>query len=193
MPTGALPCYLRPVSTGETTATSDEGNARRVIAVLTVVVIAAVSVVLSVVPRHTLAAGRGPDGLATVNAVLNGTAALGLICGYVAIRRKRVALHRACMLTSFVVSSVFLVTYLVHHARVGSVRYGGHGVLRAAYLSLLVPHVVLAAAVVPLALVTLRRGWIRDIVRHRRIARWALPLWLYVSVSGVLLYFMLYY
>jgi uncharacterized membrane protein YozB (DUF420 family) len=175
------------------TSTSDEATAHRVIAALSVFVVVAVAVVLSVVPRRALPAGSGPDPLATLNATLNGGSALGLSLGFFAIKRRRIALHRACMLTSFALSSVFLVTYLIHHARVGSVPYGGHGVLRAVYFALLVPHVLLAAAVVPLALVTLRRGWIRDVARHRYIARRTLPIWLYVSVSGVLLYLMLYY
>jgi uncharacterized membrane protein YozB (DUF420 family) len=172
--------------------TNDETTARRVIAALSAFVVLAVAVVLSIVPRRVAPTG-GPDPLATVNAVLNGGSALFLVTGYAAVRSRRIALHRACMLTSFVLSSVFLVTYLVHHARVGSVPYGGHGVLRAAYFALLVPHVILAAVVVPLALITLRRGWIRDVARHRYIARRTLPIWLYVSVSGVLLYLMLYY
>ena|SRR5260221_7774571 len=173
--------------------------ARRVIAALSAVVVVAVAAVLYVVPHRmagaalTARGGEGPDPLATVNAALNGGAALGLLCGYAAIKRKRIELHRLCMLTSFALSSVFLVTYLVHHARVGSVPFRGHGWLRSAYFAVLVPHVVLAAAIVPLALTTIRRGWVRDLPRHRSIARRTLPLWLYVSLSGVLLYFMLYH
>lgn len=172
---------------------NDEATARRVIAALSAFVIVAVGVVLALVPRHAVSVGEGPDALATVNAALNGGSAVGLILGFIAIKQKRISVHRACMSTSFVLSSVFLITYLVHHARVGSVPYRGQGLLRAAYFGVLVPHVILAAVIVPLALTTLRRGWIRDIVRHRKIARVTLPLWLYVSLSGVLLYFMLYY
>jgi putative membrane protein len=118
---------------------------------------------------------------------------MGLLLGFLAIKKKRVSLHRALMSTSFVLSSMFLVTYLVHHARVGSVKFEGPGLVRALYLAILLPHVLLAAAIVPLALTTLYRGLIRDVPRHRAIARKTLPLWLYVSVSGVLLYFMLYH
>jgi len=96
------------------------------------------------------------------------------------------------MLSAFALSSVFLVTYLVHHAQVGSVKYQGEGVLRALYFALLVPHILLAAVVVPLALLTIYRGWTNRITLHRRIARVTLPVWLFVSVSGVIVYFMLY-
>ncbi|HEY1584590.1 MAG TPA: DUF420 domain-containing protein [Polyangia bacterium] len=165
------------------------------IAGLSVFVVVAVAVVLYVVPHPTRVAtsGAGPDTLATLNAVLNAGSALGLTLGFFAIKRRRVDLHRVCMSTSFVLSAIFLVTYLAHHARVGSVKFQGTGWLRTAYFALLLPHVVLAAAIVPLALTTLYRGLTRDVVRHRVIARRTLPLWLFVSVSGVLLYFMLYH
>ncbi len=173
----------------------DAATARKVIAGLSVFVIVAVAVVLYVVPHptHSASASAGPDTLATVNAALNGASAIGLLLGFAAIKQRRVDLHRLCMLGSFVLSSIFLVTYLVHHARVGSVRFQGTGAAKAVYFALLVPHVVLAAAIVPLALTTLYRGLTRDIARHRAIARRTLPLWLYVSMSGVLLYFMLYH
>ena len=175
--------------------TLDPGTARKVIAGLSVFVVLAVAVVLYVVPHPTraVAASDGPDALATVNATLNGASAVFLLLGFSAIKRRRVDLHRLCMSTSFVLSSIFLVTYLVHHARVGSVKFQGTGVARAAYLALLVPHIVLAAVIVPLALTTLYRGLTSDVARHRAIARRTLPLWLYVSLSGVLLYFMLYH
>jgi uncharacterized membrane protein YozB (DUF420 family) len=176
-----------------TTESSSDVTARRVIAALTAFVIAAVGVVLYAIPRRVAPSADGPDTLATVNAALNAGSALGLICGFVAIKLKRVDLHRLCMSTSFVLSSVFLVTYLLHHARVGSVPFRGTGWMRTAYFGVLLPHVVLAALIVPLALVTLRRGVLRDVVRHRYIARRTLPLWLYVSVSGVVLYLMLYH
>ena len=173
----------------------DPSTARKTVAGLSIFVVAAVGVVLYVLPHPKTAAavGAGPDALATVNAVLNAGSAMGLLLGFLAIKTKRVSLHRALMSTSFVLSSMFLVTYLVHHARVGSVKFEGPGAVRALYLAILLPHVLLAAAIVPLALTTLYRGLIRDVPRHRSIARRTLPLWLYVSVSGVLLYFMLYH
>lgn len=168
-------------------------TARRVIAALSATVVVAVGVVLYLFPHEPHSSGDGPDALATVNAALNAGSAVCLALGFAAIKAKRVMVHRALMLTSFVLSSVFLVTYLVHHARVGSVKFDGEGWVRTVYFAVLVPHVLLAAAIVPLALVTLRRAWIGDVARHRAIARRTLPLWLYVSASGVLLYFMLYH
>jgi uncharacterized membrane protein YozB (DUF420 family) len=130
--------------------------------------------------------------LPAVNAVLNGAAALLLLLGFVFIKQKKIAQHRACMLSAFAVSTVFLVCYLVHHARVGSVPFRGTGVLRALYFAILVPHVLLAAAVVPMALVTIYRGLKGNVVKHRPLARVTLPVWLFVSVSGVAVYLMLY-
>lgn len=172
---------------------ADSRAAQRVIAGLSVTVVVAVAAVLYLLPATSAPRGGGPDSLATLNAALNASAAVLLVTGFVFIRLRKVTAHRACMLSAFALSSVFLVTYLLHHARVGSVHYQGQGILRTVYLAVLVPHVVLAAAIVPLALVTLRRGFIRDVARHRAIARITLPLWLYVSTSGVLLYWMLYF
>jgi putative membrane protein len=173
----------------------DPTTARKTVAGLSVFVVAAVGVVLYVLPHPAgpVTAAAGPDALATVNAVLNAASTFALVLGFLAIKKKRVALHRACMSTSFVLSSMFLVTYLVHHGLVGPVHFEGSGWIRAVYLVVLVPHVVLAIGIVPLALTTLYRGLIRDVPRHRAIARWTLPLWLYVSVSGVLVYFVLYH
>ncbi|HEX7671608.1 MAG TPA: DUF420 domain-containing protein [Polyangiaceae bacterium] len=174
-------------------AASDSKAPQRVIAGLSAFVFAAVFVVLYAFPRRAAPAFGAPDVLATVNASLNAGSAVCLLLGFAFIRQKRVLLHRAAMSTAFVLSSVFLVTYLLHHARVGSVPFEGHGWVRSLYFGVLIPHVLLAAVIVPLALVTLRRGLVRDVARHRAIARVTLPLWLYVSVSGVVLYFMLYH
>ncbi|MFN8543948.1 MAG: DUF420 domain-containing protein [Candidatus Binatia bacterium] len=168
---------------------ADERRSALAIGVLSAVVIMAVAVVMYV-PRAVHDPGR--SWLPEVNAALNGTAALLLAAGYANIRRGKVAAHRACMSGAFVTSSVFLITYLVHHARVGSVRFQGTGVVRTVYVALLLPHVVLAAAVVPLALTTLRFAWRGRFDRHRRVARVTLPVWLFVSVSGVLVYVLLY-
>ena len=127
-----------------------------------------------------------------LNATLNAVAALLLTRGWFLIRRRRIDDHRRTMLAACVVSALFLTSYVVYHAQVGSRPYHGVGVMRTVYFAILIPHVLLAAAVLPLALVTLRRGWIRDDARHRRIARWTLPIWLFVSVSGVAVYLMLY-
>jgi len=131
--------------------------------------------------------------LPTINALLNSVAAVLLTLGFVFIRQKKVAQHRACMLSAFAVSALFLVCYLIHHWRVGSVPFRGPAVLRPVYFAVLVPHVLLAAAVVPMALVTIRRGLKNEVVKHRPLARLTLPVWLFVSVSGVVVYVMLYW
>lgn len=133
-----------------------------------------------------------PTFFATLNASLNAAATLFLAAGYVFIRRKDVLRHRFCMLAAFGISCLFLVSYLIHHARVGSVPFRGPDSLRPLYLAVLVPHVILAAAVPVLAIVTIRRALKADFERHRRIARITWPIWIYVSLSGVVVYWMLY-
>jgi uncharacterized membrane protein YozB (DUF420 family) len=131
--------------------------------------------------------------LPSVNAVLNATAAVLLVWGYTLIRRKRIAQHRKVMQSAFVVSCLFLVCYLVYHYQVGSVRFPKTGAIKMLYLSILGTHTLLAAAVPVLAIITLRRGLSARYDKHRRIARWTLPIWLYVSVTGVVVYLMLYH
>ena len=131
--------------------------------------------------------------LPTINAILNATAAVLLVWAYVLIRRKRVQQHRRVMITAFFVSCVFLVCYLVYHVQVGSVRFPKQGAIRTVYLSILTTHTTLAAAVPVLAILTLRRGLTGRLNTHRRLARWTLPIWLYVSVTGVVVYLMLYH
>jgi putative membrane protein len=130
--------------------------------------------------------------LPTLNAVLNGISACLLFTGWLFIRRRKIARHRACMLAAFVSSAAFLTSYLIYHATVGSVPFQGQGVVRWLYFAILITHVTLAAAILPLALVTLSRALSAQFDRHRAIARWTLPLWLYVSVTGVVIYVMLY-
>jgi uncharacterized membrane protein YozB (DUF420 family) len=130
--------------------------------------------------------------LPAVNATLNGTAAVLLTTGYVLIRRRAIEAHRRVMIAAFCVSSVFLVCYLVYHVQVGSVHYPRTGAIRVVYFTILITHTLLAATVPVLAIVTLRRGLAGKYQRHRQIARWTLPIWLYVSVTGVVVYFMLY-
>ena len=130
--------------------------------------------------------------LPTLNAVLNATSAVLLSAGFVFIRGRRVRAHLTCMVSAFVVSTLFLVSYVTYHYHAGSRPFTGRGWLRGVYFVLLVSHVVLAAAIVPLALTTLYRAWRGEFGRHVRIARWTLPIWLYVSVTGVVVYWMLY-
>ena len=131
--------------------------------------------------------------LPSINAALNATAAVLLVWGYRLIRRKRIQTHRKVMIAAFITSCLFLVCYLVYHAQVGTVRFPHTGAIRTVYLSILGTHTVLAALVPILAIITLRRGLAGRYDRHRRIARWTLPIWLYVSVTGVVVYWMLYH
>jgi len=130
--------------------------------------------------------------LPTLNAVLNGTSAVLLAFGYLFIRRKKVNLHKACMVSAFVISTLFLVSYLIYHYHAGSKPFPGEGWTRPLYFAILISHVILATVTLPLSIVTLARGLRGRFEKHRSIARWALPIWLYVSVTGVVVYLMLY-
>ncbi len=132
--------------------------------------------------------------LPIVNATLNGTGALLLIVGFVFIRQKKVNAHKICMLSALTVSALFLVSYVIYHNQVGYTRFPGQGWIRGVYFSILIPHTILAVvAVLPLSLITLYQALRGNFERHRRVARWALPIWLFVSVSGVVIYWMLYH
>jgi putative membrane protein len=170
---------------------SDSRTAKQVIYGLSGFVSLAVAAVIYLVPPS--AAERAPSALASVNAALNGAAGCFLVAGFVFIRRRQLDAHKRCMLTAFGLSSLFLITYLLHHIQVGSVKFQGTGLIRTVYLALLVPHIVLAAVIVPMALFTIYRGWTGRIELHRKVARITLPLWLYVSASGVAIYWMLYH
>jgi putative membrane protein len=130
--------------------------------------------------------------LPAVNASLNATSGVLLLCGYTLMRLRKIDLHRRFMIAAFATSSVFLVCYVIYHAQVGSVRFTREGFVRPLYYTILLTHVTLAIAVVPLALITLSRGLKGRYPQHRRIARWTFPIWLYVSVTGVLVYVLLY-
>lgn len=132
------------------------------------------------------------SALPALNACLNAGSAAFLVAGFLSIRRGSVNAHRACMLAAFSLSVLFLVSYLTYHYHVGSVRFTGQGWIRPVYFTILISHTTLAAAVLPLALVSLWRALRGRFEAHRRIARWALPVWLYVSVTGVVVYLMLY-
>src|SRR4051794_872536 len=130
--------------------------------------------------------------LPAVNATLNGLSGVLLLIGYALIRSRKVELHRKVMLAAFTTSSLFLVCYIVYHAQVGSVRFVRQGFVRPLYFTILITHVTLAALVLPMAIVTLSRGLKARYPQHRKIARWTFPIWLYVSVTGVLVYVLLY-
>jgi len=128
-----------------------------------------------------------------INATLNGASAVLLLVGRTLIKRKQIAAHKKVMITTVVTSSLFLISYLYYHAHVGSVHFQGQGWSRPVYFTILVSHTILAATIVPLVIITLSRGLSSKFDKHRAIARWTYPLWLYVSVTGVVIYFMLYH
>src|SRR5713101_3803381 len=138
----------------------------------------------------------GPEDLPTVNATLNGASAVLLMTGYAAIRQRKIGIHKTCMLTALAVSTVFLASYLYYHFVVRGGRptpFTGEGVARVVYFAVLGSHTLLAVVTAPLAIITAYLG-IRDrLEKHRRIARWTLPIWLYVSITGVVVYWMLYH
>jgi putative membrane protein len=130
--------------------------------------------------------------LPLVNASLNAIATVLLIFGYVCIRQRRIAAHRAAMVAAFATSVLFLISYLTYHAHAGSRPFPGQGNIRVIYFVILITHIVLAATIPPLAGITLWRAYRRRFDRHMKIARWTLPLWLYVSITGIVVYWMLY-
>lgn len=130
--------------------------------------------------------------LPTVNATLNALSGAFLLIGYVFIRRRQITAHRNAMLGAFASSTLFLISYLVYHAEVGSRPFGGQGAIRLVYFAILITHVILAAVILPMAIVTLSRGLRGRYDAHKRIAKWTFPTWMYVSVTGVIVYVMLY-
>ena len=130
--------------------------------------------------------------LPAVNASLNALATVLLATGWVLISQGKVEQHRRCMLAAFATSSLFLASYLVYHFNVGSIAFTGQGPMRILYFTILISHIVLAIVILPMALITLARALRTQFDAHRRIARWTLPLWLYVSITGVIVYIMLY-
>ncbi|HZJ30431.1 MAG TPA: DUF420 domain-containing protein [Vicinamibacterales bacterium] len=131
--------------------------------------------------------------LPALNASLNALAFVFLVAGYILIRSGRRDAHKRCMLLALTTSALFLISYVIYHANAGSVPFRGVGAIRVVYFVVLIPHVILAATILPLALLTAARGLRGDYGRHVRVARWTLPLWLYVSVTGVIVYLMLYH
>lgn len=131
--------------------------------------------------------------LPTLNAVLNAASAVFLLCGFWFIKHGKIAWHRFCMLSAFTASSVFLASYLTYHAHAGIVKFKGQGWIRPVYFTILITHTILAIVIVPLVLMTLSYAWRGIFEKHRRIARITFPLWLYVSVTGVIVYFMLFH
>jgi len=128
-----------------------------------------------------------------LNAALNASSFILLISGYFFIRRRRVIAHRNCQLAALTASILFLISYITYHQHHGTTRFTGQGMARTVYFTILTTHTILAVVIVPFVIVTLLRAWRGDFLRHRALARWTLPMWLYVSITGVLVYLMLYH
>jgi putative membrane protein len=174
------------------TATAPQSSTRPAIAAILVISAAATAFLFWLIYVHPAAATSTQYAfLPALNALLNGLSATALLFGYTFIRARRIKAHRAAMITAFAFSTLFLVSYILHHALHGDVRYPAHAALRSVYLPLLASHIVLAIVALPLVLVTFFFSLSGRIRQHRKVARWTFPLWLYVSVTGVVTYIML--
>ena len=147
--------------------------------------------VLVLAPQLVVVEGLDVSPLPRAHAVINGATALLLLLGYSFIRRGQIGRHRVAMVAAFGLSCIFLLSYLVYHAQAPDARFGGEGIVRVFYFAVLVSHIVLASLVLPLALYTVARALREEFPRHRRVARWTLPVWLYVAVTGVIVYLMM--
>jgi putative membrane protein len=175
-----------------TTAAPPQASTRPAIAAILVLSAAATVFLFWLIYVHPAAAASTQYAfLPALNALLNGLSATALLIGYTFIRARRIPAHRAAMVTAFGFSTLFLVSYIAHHALHGDVRYPVHAALRSVYLPLLASHILLAIVALPLVLVTFFFSLTGRIPQHRRVARWTLPLWLYVSITGVITYAML--
>jgi putative membrane protein len=175
-----------------TVTAAPQSGTRPAIAAILAISAAATLFLFWLIYIHPAAATSGQFAfLPALNAVLNGLAAVSLVIGYTFIRARNVKAHRAAMITAFAFSTLFLVSYIAHHALHGDVRYPAHAALRQVYLPLLASHIVLAVVALPLVLVTFFFSLTGRIPQHRKVARWTFPLWLYVSVTGVVTYAML--
>jgi putative membrane protein len=175
-----------------TTAVAPSSNTRpAVAAILGISAVATVFLFWLIYVHPAAATSTQYAFLPALNAILNGLSATALLIGYTFIRAHRIQAHRTAMLTAFVFSSLFLISYIAHHALHGDVRYPIHAALRSVYLPLLASHVILAVAALPMVLVSFFFSLTGRIPQHRKIARWTFPIWLYVSVTGVITYVML--
>lgn len=143
------------------------------------------------VPRAITIEGLNVMVLPKLNAYINSTCSILLALGYYFIRNKRIAAHRMMMMSAFGLSILFLLSYVTYHSQAPSTTFGGEGIIRIVYFTILITHIVLAAIIVPLALFTLLRAWRSEFPLHKKIARWTLPIWLYVTITGVIVYLMI--
>lgn len=169
---------------------SKERNYTPLVAILTVVIVAVVAI-LFFLPAYDGEIGFDVKILPLLNAVFNSFTFLALLVALIAIRNKNIRMHRSFIILAFLTTTLFLISYVTYHYLTESTPYGGEGLLRGVYFFVLITHIVLAIVVVPLALLSLFRGLSMQVERHRRIARWTMPIWLYVSLTGVVVYLMI--
>ncbi len=157
---------------------------------LTIVVVALVAFLIYF--PQTLQLGKiNVSMLPALNAFINGTCACLLFIGYFCIRQRKFRLHKIIMMSAFILSCLFLVSYVIYHSQAPSTHFGGEGIVKSVYSFILVTHIILAAVIVPLALFTISRSWRGEFAKHKKIARWTLPIWLYVTITGVVVYVMI--
>ena len=164
---------------------------RWTILILSIAIPVVVAILLSINNEHKIDFGFNTRVLPHINAVLNSITSLCLIAGFIAIRNKNIKVHRGLMMTAFVLSSLFLVSYVLYHASVPSTKFGGEGLIKGFYLFILVSHIILSIVVVPLVLWAIYFAWTGKIDSHKRIVRWTFPIWTYVAITGVTVYFMI--
>jgi putative membrane protein len=162
-----------------------------IIYAVSIVICLAVAFLIYFPQALSLGGGLDVSYLPRFHAFLNGSCTLLLIGGYFAVRQKQYNLHKTLMVTCFLLSSIFLVSYVVYHSQAPATKFGGEGIIRPIYFAILITHIVLAAAILPLALFTISRSWRGEFAKHKKIARITLPIWIYVTATGVIVYFMI--
>lgn len=181
--------------TKETNGSNNKSNERNYNPLIWTLSAVAVVVILGVnyIPRSTTGTIMGMDLtiLPLINAILNGFAFIFLVCALRMIKKKNIKAHQRFIYAAFTATFLFLISYLTYHAMAGSTSFGGEGTVRFIYYFILLTHIILATSLLPLSLITLGRGLNMDVEKHRKIARWTMPIWLYVSVTGVLVYVMI--
>lgn len=162
-----------------------------VIYAVSIVICLAVAFLIYFPQALSLGGGLDVSYLPRFHAFLNGSCTLLLVGGYIAVRQKKYNLHKTLMVTCFLLSSIFLVSYVVYHSQAPATKFGGEGIIRPIYYFILLTHIVLAALILPLALFTISRSWRGEFAKHKKIARITLPIWIYVTATGVIVYFMI--
>lgn len=185
-----FPSYIFHLPSYITNMSASEKKYLRIITAVSIIIPIAVAV-LMYMPRKESQGMNNVSTLPLFHAILNGTTFLVLLTGYFFIRRKEIHKHRSCMLIAFALSSVFLISYIIYHYQTPPSYYGGEGIIRFVYFFVLLSHILLAGAIVPLALLALYRGITNQTEKHKKIAKWTLPLWLYVTFTGVVVYLMM--